>query len=198
MKAARAIGLRRSLRLLWWALAYQFGYRLLLVSPLRVIWLRMAGAVIGSGTVLMDVRFFNLDRGGVRNLRVGRDVYIGDECLLDMAGAITLGEQVTFAERVIVLTHVNVGYADHPLQRHYPPRVAPVVIGRGTYIGAGAIILPGVTMGECAVVGAGAVVTRDVEARTVVTGVPARFARVVGGADTLPSAAAPDEPTSPA
>lgn len=183
MKAIRAIGVRRSLRYFCWSLAYQFGYRLLLVSPLRVMWLRTAGAAIGPGSVFMDVRFFNLDRGGVRHLRTGRDAYIGDECLLDMAGEIRLGDQVTFAERVTVLTHVNVGYVDHPLQRHYPARVAPVAIGRGTYIGAGAIILPGVTIGECAIVGAGAVVTRDVQSGVVVTGIPARVVRVLSESD---------------
>jgi acetyltransferase-like isoleucine patch superfamily enzyme len=55
-----------------------------------------------------------------------------------------------------------------------------VVIRRGSWIGANAVILPGVTVGENAVVGAGSVVTRDVEARTVVAGNPARVLRTLG------------------
>ena len=59
-------------------------------------------------------------------LTVGEDCFLGDECLFDLAEAITLGRQVTLAERVLVLTHMNVGYADHPLQPHFPPIARPV------------------------------------------------------------------------
>jgi maltose O-acetyltransferase len=58
--------------------------------------------------------------------------------------------------------------------------VAPVTLKRGCYLGAGCIILPGVTVGERAVVGAGAVVTRDVPAGKVVVGAPARAVRDIG------------------
>jgi acetyltransferase-like isoleucine patch superfamily enzyme len=179
VKALKEIGIRRAVRYVMWAVAYHFVYRVLCLSPLRVLWLRMAGARIGTNSVIMDVRFFNLYRGGMRNLRTGRDAFIGDECLLDMAGEMTLGNQVTLAERVTVLTHTNVGYPDHPLQREFPPIVAPVSIGDGSYIGAGAVVLPGVTMGPKTVVGAGAVVTHDVPGGVVVAGVPARIVRVL-------------------
>src|SRR4029077_11493155 len=126
--------------------------------------LRALGAQLGPHAVVMDVRFTNLDRGGVKHLRAGRDVFIGDEVMLDMAGPIVLGDQVTLAERVSVLTHINVGYADHPLQRDFPSAVLAVAIGDGCYVGAGAILLPGVTIGARSAIGAGAVVTGDVEA----------------------------------
>ncbi|MDE5634180.1 MAG: transferase [Muribaculaceae bacterium] len=54
---------------------------------------------------------------------------------------------------------------------------APVVIRRNAWIGAGAIILPGVTVGENAIVAAGAVVTKDVADNTVVAGIPAKYIR---------------------
>ena len=60
---------------------------------------------------------------------------------------------------------------------HTPIKLAPVVIDDGCDIGAGAILLPGVTIGRGALVGAGAVVTRHVEPFTVVAGVPAKMLR---------------------
>ena len=81
--------------------------------------------------------------------------------------------------RVMILTHLDVGRS--PLKRAaFPRRQAPVTIGAGSYLGAGAIILPGVTVGKFAVVGAGAVVTRDVPERAVVAGVPAHVLRTIG------------------
>lgn len=182
-KALRHIGLRRAVRYLVWSVAYHWGYRLLCVSPARVVWLRIAGATIGPDSAVMSARFFNLDRGGARNLRAGRDVFIGDECLLDMAAPISLGDQVTLAERVTILTHTNVGYDDHPLQAEFPPVTAPVSIGAGAYIGAGAIILPGVSIGPRTVVGAGAVVTRSLEGGIVAMGAPARPTRMLKAKD---------------
>jgi acetyltransferase-like isoleucine patch superfamily enzyme len=61
----------------------------------------------------------------------------------------------------------------------WPSRLRPIVIGNRVWIGASAIILPGVTIGDDAVVGAASVVTKDVAPRTVVAGNPARFPREV-------------------
>ena len=71
-------------------------------------------------SVLHDVRFFNLYRRGLSGLAIGDECFLGDECLLDLAEGIELQDQVTLAERVLVLTHLNVGYADHPLQARLP------------------------------------------------------------------------------
>ena len=96
-----------------------------------------------AASILHDVRFFNLYRRGLAGLRIGDECFLGDECLLDLAEEIMLEAQVTLAERVLVLTHTNVGYrtircsahfpaiggaGDHPArllrgrQRHHPPR----------------------------------------------------------------------------
>ena len=90
---------------------------------------------------------------------IGRECFLGDECLLDLAEGIELEDQVTLAERVLVLTHLNVGYADHPLQAAFPAQAAPVRFERGSFVGAGATILAGVTVGREAFVAAGSVVT---------------------------------------
>ena len=151
----------------------------MLFRSLRAPWLRLLGARIGRGTIVHDVRFFNLYRRGLASLQVGEECFLGDECLLDLAEAVTLERQVTFAERVLVLTHTNVGYADHPLQARFPAVAAPVVIEQGSFIGAAATLLPGIRVGARSFVAAGSVVTADVPAGTLVAGVPARVVRPI-------------------
>lgn len=173
MKAVEEIG---------WAQAARFGlttlamvpYRMALFPPLRVSWLRLLGARIGARVILHDVRFFNLYRRGLGGLAVGNDCFVGDECLLDLAEGICLEDQVTLAERVLILTHTNVGYRDHPLQERFPPSAAPVTIGTGSFVGANSTLLPGVKLGPRCFVAAGSVVTEDVPPATLVAGVPAR------------------------
>jgi acetyltransferase-like isoleucine patch superfamily enzyme len=179
MKALDEIGWRKAFRFGFFTLAL-VPYRLALFPPLRAAWLRLLGARIGRRTILHDVRFFNLYRRGLAGLTIGDDCFLGDECLLDLAEGIVLENQVTLAERVLVLTHMNVGYADHPLQPHFPAKAAPVRLGRGVFVGANATLLAGVTVGPESIVAAGSVVTHDVAPKTVVGGVPARVLRSLG------------------
>lgn len=178
MKALDEIGAGRALRFGFFTLA-MVPYRVALFPPVRALWLRLLGARIGKRSILHDVRFFNLYRRGLGGLRIGDDCFVGDECLLDLADEIRLEDHVTLAERVLVLTHTNVGYRDHPLQPHFPPMAAPVTIRRGSFVGAAVTILPGLTIGPEAFVAAGSVVTADVPPRTVVAGVPARTLRTL-------------------
>jgi acetyltransferase-like isoleucine patch superfamily enzyme len=107
------------------------------------------------------------------NLHVGSDCYFGREVFLDLAERIVIEDRVTISMRAMLLTHTHAGKS--PLSATYlPPTYAPVILRRGCYIGAGAIILPGVEIGAGAIVGAGAVVTRSVPTATVAVGVPAR------------------------
>lgn len=178
MKALGEIGWRKALRFGWFTLAL-VPYRLALFPQVRAAWLRLLGARIGSRSILHDVRFFNLYRRGLSGLDIGRECFLGDECLLDLADAIVMEDQVTLAERVVVLTHTNVGFADHPLQEHFPALAAPVVFERGCFVGAQVTVLPGVRIGREAFVAAGSVVTENVPPRTVVGGVPARTLRAL-------------------
>jgi acetyltransferase-like isoleucine patch superfamily enzyme len=179
LKALGEIGWGRAARFGFFTLA-MVPYRLALVPQLRAPWLRLLGARIGRRTILHDVRFFNLYRRGLAGLDVGDECFLGDECLLDLAEGITLGRQATLAERVLVLTHTNVGYRDHPLQAHFPSVAAPVAVEGGAFLGANVTVLPGVRVGERSFVAAGSVVTADVPPRTLVAGVPARPVRTIG------------------
>jgi acetyltransferase-like isoleucine patch superfamily enzyme len=178
LKAVQEVGWGRAARFAAMTLA-MLPYRVALVPPVRAAWLRVLGARIGSRVVLHDVRFFNLYRRGLGGLTLGDECFLGDECLLDLAEEIVLGPQVTLAERVLILTHTNVGYRDHPLQRHFPASASPVRIEGGSFVGANATLLPGITIGAGSFVAAGAVVTASVPPRTLVAGVPARPVRAL-------------------
>lgn len=111
-------------------------------------------------------------------LRVGDGTWLGHNFMASCVGEITIGEKVLISDRVFVLDSYHeyedptVPIIDQPMA---PPR--PVVIKDGAFVGAGAVVLSGVTIGENAYVGANSVVTRDVPARTVVVGNPARVVR---------------------
>ncbi len=178
MQALREIGLPKAIKFGWTTLAL-LPWRWLLVPQLRAPYLRGLGATIGAETIIHDLAFFNAYRTGWRGLQIGKRCFIGDQCLLDLADRIELHDSVTLAERVTILTHTNVGYADHPLQPYFPPFSAPVVIERGAFVGVNATIMPGVRIGECAFVAAGSLVRDDVPAWHVVGGVPARVLRLI-------------------
>jgi acetyltransferase-like isoleucine patch superfamily enzyme len=178
LKALREIGIRKAIR---------FGagttllvlFRLMVFPPLRTLFLRGVGVKIGKNVTIHNVKLFNVYRRGFAGLKMGDNCFIGDDTLIDLADEITLEDDVTLAERVTILTHVNVGFRDHPLQAYFPSYSKGVVLKRGCFVGTNATILPGVTVGQCGFVGAGAVVREDVSPYHVVGGVPARTIRVL-------------------
>lgn len=157
----------------------QLVYSLLLFSPTRIMYLQLFGAKVGVNSILMNVQFSNWHRKGLKGLSIGNECYLGEETLLDLYGPVTLGNQVTIAQRVTILTHTNVGYKNHPLQKYFPKIVAAVTIKNGTFIGASSTILPGITIGEKSFIAAGSVVTKNVPPKTLVAGVPATEVRKI-------------------
>lgn len=110
---------------------------------------------------------------GVRtaNVKFGKNVVVMPGCLMMSAGGITIDDDVQIAANVQLISN------NHDLEQRNVITCKPVHICRRVWIGAGSTILPGVTVGENAVVGAGSVVTRDVEPGTIVAGNPARLIR---------------------
>lgn len=111
-------------------------------------------------------------RPDYRNLAIGAQCYIGKDCFIDLSAPVTLEECVTVAMRVTLLTHFNGGQS--AAAQIYPATARAVRICHGAYLAAGALVLPGVTVGENAIVAAGAVVKDDVPPGASVGGVPAR------------------------
>lgn len=130
--------------------------------------LRERLAAVGEGSVIRPP--FHCDYGF--NIHLGTGVFLNFNCVILDVVEVRIGDRTQIGPAVQVLT------ADHP--RDPAERATgvesgrPVRIGRNVWIGAGAIILPGVSVGDDALVGAGSVVTRDVPAGTTVVGNPAR------------------------
>jgi acetyltransferase-like isoleucine patch superfamily enzyme len=157
----------------------------LMFMPMRYIpiVLRRYGAKVGEGVRFRSPLVFHNSHvqspAYYQNLTVGNYCYFGRELFLDLQDKILVEDQVTISHRVMILTHTDAG--DSPLQETIvPTSQAPVVIRRGAYIGAQVTILQGVEIGEQAVVGAGAVVTKSVPAHTLAAGVPAKVLKKLG------------------
>lgn len=105
-----------------------------------------------------------------RFINIGKNVFINHGCSFLDLGGITIEDDVLIGPNVQLITE------NHPIQpaERKALDLKSILIKRNAWVGAGAIILPGVTVGENSVVAAGAVVTKDVPSNTVVGGVPAR------------------------
>jgi serine acetyltransferase len=132
--------------------------------------LRTNGAQIGAGTRLLPGMVVQNAERDFANLRVGQGCHLGSDVLLDLAHPIRIGDRVTISMRTMLITHTNVGDSRCGLANSG----AAVEIADDVYIGAGAIVLPGVRLGTGAVIGAGAVVNRDAPPGSRMSGVPAR------------------------
>lgn len=154
---------------------WQGVFDLLPFSPFRILWLRFGGATIGGNCVIDKIDLTNLDRLGLKGLKIGKCCFLGRGVLLDLAGPVTFEDWVIVSPRANLLTHMSVGLKAHPLFKKYPPRIATVRVKRGAFIGANATILHGVTIGEQSLIGAGAVVTKNIQAHKVAVGVPAHI-----------------------
>lgn len=132
---------------------------------LRKFCYHLAGIKIGKGsTIHMWARFFQ-----PKNISIGKDTIIGDHCFLDGRALLTIGSHTAIASQVLIYN------SQHDIHSEdFKPIEKPVEIGDYVFIGARAIILPGVKIGKGAVVASGAVVTRDVLPMKVVGGIPAK------------------------
>lgn len=179
MKAFDEIGSKKLIRFAYYMVLDFFYRHFLFLPPARNLLLGLLGSKINKDSVLMSVNFFNWHHRGPQGLMIGNQCYIGDDTLIDLYDEVILEDHVTIAQRVTILTHLNVGYKDHPLQKYFPKDSKPVVFKKGSVIGAAATILPGVTVGKESFVAAGSVVTKSVPARTLVGGVPAKVIRKI-------------------
>ena len=141
------------------------------VDEVRELLGEIVGAKVHESTTLFPP--FHTNYGG--NISLGERVFVNHACsFLDLGG-------ITIEDDVMIGPQVKITSENHPVEVATRKTMVPaqVLIRRNAWIGAGATILPGVTIGENSVVAAGAVVTKDVPANTVVGGVPAKVLKTI-------------------
>lgn len=117
-------------------------------------------------------------------LTIGEGTTINSPCLLDLNAPITIGSRVGIGHHTALVTSAH--DLGGPRERRGRIRPTAISIGDGAWIGARSTILPGVTVGPGSVIAAGALVTRDVPAHTVVAGVPAKAVKELDPRETEP------------
>ena len=110
-----------------------------------------------------------------KNITIGKDVFINSGCHFQDQGGIVIGDGSLIGHNVVLATINHDLSPANDRKNHY----APITIGKHVWIGSNATVLPGVTIGDWAVVAAGAVVTKDIPALTVAGGVPAKVLKKV-------------------
>ena len=132
---------------------------------LRHFMYRLIGIGIGKGSVIDRKVYFMR----ARRFRIGSHSHVNRNCLIDARGGLTIGDNVSISHEVKIIT------GGHDVNSpDFHGKYFPITIGNYVWIGAGATILQNVTIGEGAVVCAGAVVTKEVPPYTIVGGVPAK------------------------
>jgi acetyltransferase-like isoleucine patch superfamily enzyme len=109
------------------------------------------------------------------NINIGKNVFVNHACTFMDRGGITLEDNVLIGPKVNLIT---TNHPVNPTERRATIS-QPILIKKGAWIGVGATILPGVTIGENSIVAAGAVVSKDVADNSIVGGIPAKFIKSI-------------------
>lgn len=140
-------------------------------DEIRDIFSELTGSKVDSSFYLIPP--FYTDFG--RNIKIGKNVFINHACTFMDRGGITLEDDVKIGPKVNLVT------TNHPVDPSDRKATVskPIWIKRNVWVGVGATVLPGVTIGENSIVGAAAVVTHDVPPNTIVAGIPAKIVRTL-------------------
>ncbi|MDN7430701.1 DapH/DapD/GlmU-related protein [Burkholderia sp. AU45388] len=141
-------------------------------ADVRALFGELIGTQVDDGFTLIPPFYAT----GGTGMKVGRNVFVNQNCTFYDLGGLEIGDDVMIGPSVSLITS---GHPVEPSRRRDCVVAKPIVIGRNVWIGAGATIIGGVTIGENAVVAAAAVVTRDVPPNTLVGGDPAKIIRSI-------------------
>ncbi|MGY4727341.1 sugar O-acetyltransferase [Burkholderia pyrrocinia] len=141
-------------------------------ADVRTLFSELIGAQVDDGFVLIPP--FHATGGA--GMKIGRNVFVNQNCTFYDLGGLEIGDDVMTGPNVSLITS---GHPVEPSRRRDFVVAKPIAIERNVWIGAGATIIGGVTVGEHSVVAAGAVVTRDVPPNTLVGGNPATVIRSI-------------------
>lgn len=140
-------------------------------AEIRDLLSKITGSEIDESVAVFTPLYINYGK----NTKIGKNVFINFDCVFLDLGGISIEDNVLIAPKVSLLSE------GHPISPTERASLVPghIHIKKGVWIGAGATILPGVTIGENSVVAAGAVVSKDVPANTIVGGVPAKIIKSI-------------------
>ncbi|VWC44927.1 transferase [Burkholderia lata] len=141
-------------------------------AEVRTLFGELIGTQVDDGFVLIPP----FHATGGTGMKIGRNVFVNQNCTFYDLGGLEIGDDVMIGPNVSLITS---GHPVEPSRRRDAVVAKPIVIGRNVWIGAGATIIGGVTVGENSVVAAGAVVTRDVPPNVLVGGNPAAVIRSI-------------------
>jgi acetyltransferase-like isoleucine patch superfamily enzyme len=141
-------------------------------DQVRALFSDLIGRAVDDSFVLIPPFYAT----GGSDTRVGRNVFVNQNCTFYDIGGLDIGDDVMIGPNVSLITS---GHPIEPSRRRAGVVAKPIVIGRNVWIAAGAIVIGGVTIGENSVVAAGSVVTRDVPPNSLVGGNPARVIRSI-------------------
>ena len=145
--------------------------------------LREFGANVGKDVSIHGPIYIVNAGSDFSRLTIGDRVHVGAAVLIDLADAVEIEDEATLSMRSSIVTHIDVGPG--PLREKRPRQQAPVRIGRGAYLGIGASVLHGVTIGAQATVGAHALVDRDVAPGATILAPRARLVAPQADRDAL-------------
>lgn len=128
---------------------------------------------IGNDCVIREYSYFQLTKPNPK-LFIGNGVVIGRYCMITVKDTVTIGDNTIIGAFVQIIDHSHTFRLGGTI-KDQEAKIDPVFIGDDVWIGAGSKILCGVTVGRGAVIGANAVVTKDVPENAIVGGVPARI-----------------------
>ena len=132
---------------------------------------------IGRGSTIGPFVYITLQSQVDGYLKIGEFSEISSNCSILCGGGIEIGDHVHIGPGVSIVSATNYYLPNWEIWKN-PLKKGRIVIGDNVHIGTNAVILPGVTIGEGSVVGAGAVVTKDVDKGVIVAGVPAKVLKV--------------------
>jgi len=140
-------------------------------AEIRDLLSQITGSEIDESVAVFTPLYVNYGK----NTKIGKNVFINFDCVFLDLGGITIEDNALIAPKVSLLSE------GHPVSPNDRQSLVPgpIHIKKNAWIGAGATILPGVTIGENAVVAAGAVVSKDVPDNTIVGGVPAKIIKSI-------------------
>ena len=142
------------------------------LDQVRALFSDLIGKPVDDGFCLIPPFYTT----GGPDIRVGRNVFVNQNCTFYDLGGLDIGDDVMIGPNVSLITS---GHPIEPSRRRDGVTFKPIVIERNVWIAAGATIIGGVTVGENSVVAAGSVVTKDVPPNTLVGGNPARVIRSI-------------------